>query len=90
VGGGGFEPPTPGFSIVLSETNDSVVSRGCEETYLSGPVGATFDVQQIAQQFGTDSADLAFLIKHWTSLSDETQAVILKLVHDSVSVSTTS
>ena len=90
VGGGGIEPPTPGFSIVVSETAEDTVTTDFEREYDNGSISAAVDVQQIAQHFSTNPADLLLLIKHWPSLSDDTQKEILKLVHNDISVSRTS
>ena len=90
VGGGGFEPPTPGFSIVVSKISKATPSPVTERGYAGSSKFTPRDVEQIAQHVDIESTDLAFVLRHWSSLCDATQDAILKLVRDGVSVSRTS
>jgi len=77
LGGGGIEPPTPGFSIVASSGDSVAVNRTAVSSYDQRPKIAESRAQQKAQHSELKWADLRILIAACPELSSAAKADIL-------------
>jgi hypothetical protein len=75
-------------SKMSGESGIRTTSKNAGKTSVSKQGGAECGAAGVRKD--SVDADLQKLIETWPRLSETVQAVILKLVHDSVSVSTTS
>tara|TARA_R110002072_G_scaffold13481_3_gene57036 strand:+ start:131964 stop:132284 length:321 start_codon:yes stop_codon:yes gene_type:complete len=100
MGGGGIEPPTPGFSIVVSDTpgtGASVESVDGSAMLSSKPKTSAQQIAQHERSTGAEDVEfpdvrklsgndptLRLLVEVWSELPDSVQSQILRLADVSV------